>query len=217
MSNPEALVMFFDLEIRNAILGKGETARADIQYCNGWDDKAGMDISCCNASWLNNALPPMVFLRDNLPDMQRWIDEADRIVSFNGIAFDAPVLAAWPHRKDGEPVITIPEEKHVDLFALAKRALGYWPNLDMLCQFNLPNVTKSDAGAMAPINWQRKRCGHVISYCHHDVWMTQKLYEYACKHPLKGPKVKGTTAPLIEFDLRDELNKPFGQKAMFAS
>lgn len=206
-------IMFFDLEIRNAIPTANETTHDGIQYCKGWGDKAGMDVACCNVSWLDNVLPPMVFLRDNLPTLQDWINNADRVVSFNGIQFDAPVLAAWPHRKEDAPPITIPAEKHVDLFQLAKKALGYWPKLDTLCRHNLESVTKSDAGAMAPINWQRGQHGHVISYCLHDVWMTQKLYEHACRCPLKAPKVKGGDG-LIEFDLRPILNAPIGQRSL---
>lgn len=161
-------ILIYDLEIRNAILGKDETRREDLTYCDGWHDFAGMGISVLCA-WVGWEHRPMVFLLEDLPEFQRIADEADWCVGFNSEGFDNKVLAAND--------VIIEPAKSYDILSEFKRATGTRVKLDDICEANF-GIPKSGNGADAPMLWQRGRMSELINYCLHDtVALTRRLLE----------------------------------------
>jgi hypothetical protein len=176
-----------DCEIVNAISGRNKEHLAGITYCQGWDDFEGMGLSVVGA--IDHAGRSRVFCRDNLEKLQVAIDEAEVIVTYNGLRFDNRLL-----RVHG---ITIRDEKSYDLLAEIWRAKGLdpfvfdpsthgWVGLDAVAQANgLP--WKTGYGALAPVQWQRGQRGAVIDYCLHDCWLTRNLFVQANHGPLDLP------------------------------
>ena len=58
-------MVVFDAEIVNMIPGR-ESNKPEYQYCAGWTDFVGMEISCCCIYDFSDKRP-RVFMHDNLP------------------------------------------------------------------------------------------------------------------------------------------------------
>lgn len=192
-------VLVYDCEIVNAIPGKGPR-ESGIEYCEGWRDFDNMGISCVGA-WCSKH-GPRVFLQDNSAELQRAFDEADVLVSFNGLAFDNPLLAA-NGISIGNP------ERCYDLLAEIWRADGLAPEyqggshagygLDACALANFGRG-KTGNGALAPVLWQRGNRGAVIDYCLRDVELTRLLFTLADSgeglvHPKKPGEILSLRPP----------------------
>jgi hypothetical protein len=90
------------------------------------------------------------------------------VVSFNGLAFDVPLLSGLIRR----PLVL---KRHCDLFAICYASLGYRPSLEMLAQANL-GQGKGGVGGHAPMYWRDQRYGALATYCERDVRLTRDLY-----------------------------------------
>lgn len=166
-------MLIYDIEIKRAILNKGEEPIPGIEYAAGWHDFAGMGIAVINAFDLVTQRY-RVFLEDNLDEFASLATQRAGIVSFNGLAFDDQVC-----RANG---IDWPTHKTVDLAALIWGAAGIPQGehqkglgLDAICQANGLG-SKSGNGAMAPVLWQQGKHGQVIDYGLCDVMLTLGLY-----------------------------------------
>ena len=171
-------MLVLDLEIKKAILGKGEAPLTDISYCKGWGDHAGMGISVMVVyDYVEQRY--RIFMDDNKDEFKDLIDSGRKVIGFNQINFDNRVLkACWD--------IDIPEDRNYDLLkacwaAVSKREntrknmhKGY--GLNALCEANL-GIEKSDNGAFAPHWWQQGKVGKVIDYCMQDVKMTKEFFD----------------------------------------
>lgn len=164
-------ILIYDLEIKNAILGKGEEKRPGINYCKGWGDHAGMEVSVLTVCDYKDGRFK-VFMDDNQDEFKELVENTDIIVGFNQINFDNKVVkACWD--------IDIPVEKNFDILkeiykALGKRKAGY--GLEPICKANL-GTGKSGDGAMAPVWWQEGKIGKVTDYCMVDTKQTQRIFE----------------------------------------
>lgn len=170
-------MLIIDVEIKKAILGRGEEPIPDIEYCQGWRDFAGMGISCVctydTATHLSRC-----FLEEDLQAFTTYV-HGQPTAGFNTRRFDLPLLAAnggWP-QPDGVP--------HYDMLEQIWIALGLNPDkfyykthggwsLDAICQATL-GIAKTGHGALAPVWWQQGRRGKVIDYCLNDVHMEGQL------------------------------------------
>jgi hypothetical protein len=181
-------MIVYDCEIIKAILGKKDLPLQHIEYCRGWDDHAGMGISCICAYDCEESCY-RVFLKDNFGEFQDLVNAHDFIVGFNSIAFDNRLCAA-----NG---ITVPENKSYDLLQEIWVAAGLSPSfqypshtgygLDAVCHANF-GLRKTGNGALAPVDWQRGRHGKVIDYCLQDVRMTKKLLEISLLGEIVDPR-----------------------------
>lgn len=172
--------ILYDCEIEKAICNerKGEVRIEGIDYCDGWDDHAGMGISCVGV-YEYDTDRYRVFCKDNKNAFARLVAEATLVIGFNSLKFDNELMkAAWG--------IEVPAEKSYDLLVEVWKAAGLGPKfvypshagygLKALAKANgLPG--KTGYGALAPVQWQRGEIGSVINYCLHDVWLTKKLLE----------------------------------------
>lgn len=168
-------MLVYDLEIVKAIQSRGEPREPDIDYCEGFDDKANMGISVLGVyDYVEDRY--RTFCEDNWADFVDLQRQRDCLVSWNGLGFDNPVIQeAWG--------LSIPEARCYDLMAECKRACGHPPDAPRrgfrLGQWAAANLGagKTGDGAMAPVDWQRGRYGSVIDYCLADVWLTKRLFD----------------------------------------
>ena len=101
------------------------------------------------------------------------------LVSYNGHAFDIPVLSAACERE-------IPVMNHVDLYQCIKRAIGgYDPKykkgawkLDRVARDTLGAGKLMNDGIYAPQKWNEGRIGEVSTYCYMDTYLTSELYKF---------------------------------------
>ena len=171
-------IITFDLEIRRAILNgqaaeEFEEQNPGIEYVRTFQDFDKMGIACVCAFASYQQMPGIWDshnLHDERDGLQAWFAEADLIVSYNGIGFDARVLAA-----NG---VSVPSVKHVDLLEEVRRACGKRFSLDAMAQKNL-GTGKSGNGALAPIKWQQGKHAEVITYCLNDALITHNLFTLA--------------------------------------
>ncbi len=99
---------------------------------------------------------------------------ADRIVSFNGIGFDIPVIAAL----HGKPV---QHPQHIDILALiwqaiGKRRKGY--NLNKVASRTVGMTKLYSDGASAPRLAREGRYAELFQYCLQDVLVTRALWHH---------------------------------------
>lgn len=178
-------MIIYDAEIRNAILGRGETAVPGIHYCHGWGDYIGMGIACI-CTYDTHTHEPRVFLEDNIAEFAEYL-KGQPTAGFNSLGFDNKLLAAFG--------VEIELEDHFDIIrgiwdsdginldgTLNSRKRGW--KLDNIMQHTFA-LAKSGSGAHAPIWWQQGRFGKVIDYCARDNWLAAKL----AAHLLEGKPV----------------------------
>lgn len=182
-------MLVYDIEIEKAILGKNETPKANIKYCNGWGDFKNMGIAVIGVYDLNIGRT-RVFLKDNLQEFGKLVEETDCIVGFNNHRFDNQLLLA-----NG---LMIKSGKSYDILEEIWRSLGLsmeykWQthgglSLDELAYANF-KIRKTGTGMKAPIDWQEGRRGSVIDYCLSDVEITRRLLNRITNRgSLKHPK-----------------------------
>ena len=169
-------MLIYDIEIKKAILKKGEAKQEGVEYCGGWNDHANMGISVvCVYDCRTNRV--RVFTDSNKEQFWELADSRNLLIGFNNIGFDNKVLSACWGR-------SIPEDKCYDILREIWAGLGFGTEfnysthagygLDSCCEVNF-NTTKSGHGALAPIDWQRGKIGDVIDYCLNDVQLTRQL------------------------------------------
>lgn len=188
-------MIIYDIEIENAILGRNETPKSNIKYCEGFHDFANMGIACIGVADLSVGRT-RVFLKDNLAEFEKIFRESDCIVGFNNHRFDNRLLIA-----NG---LTLPVGKSYDILEEIWKSLGLsityrWEthgglSLDEFAYANF-KIRKTGSGATAPIDWQEGRKGKVIDYCLADVEMTRRLLQRiinkgSLKHPKTGEEIK---------------------------
>ncbi len=172
-------IIIYDVETANAIQGRNEERIDGIEYCEGWDDHAGMGIGVlCGWSYTKNA--PFVIMKDNFETFRNVVSAKDALlVGVNNHRFDDNIL-----RSNGCDVgVTY------DILREMWIALGLDPDnfvpathgkmgLEDMAVANLGGAaTKSGSGKMAPIDFQRGNYGKVISYCLGDVMLTKGLFD----------------------------------------
>lgn len=185
-------MIIYDCEIRQCILGRGETKMPDMKYCEGWHDFQGMGISTiCAYDYATDR--HRVFLRDNFHEFQQLVDDTDIVVGFNSLRFDNQLCKAHD--------LNVPDEKSYDILVEMWVAAGLprefkfgshtGYSLGKTCEVNF-NIPKSGDGALAPVLWQQGKYGQVIDYCLHDIRMTKLVLDHIIgQNVFLSPKKKG--------------------------
>lgn len=167
--------LFFDCEIAKCIPDKYCPNNPRYEYCQGWTDFKGMGVAivCAYASWSGYHS----FVKEDLPEFQKLVNEADKIVGFNSISFDDNLLTA-----NGIEIATT-----YDLLCETRVASGQPPHytpgetrggyaLEQLARANLGRG-KTGKGELAPRRWQEGRYKEVVEYCFNDLGLLRELYE----------------------------------------
>ena len=110
--------------------------------------------------------------RRKLGELWEWLVNADRVIGFNSIKFDAPVLN--PHM-EGD----VMRLKHFDILEKVRGVLGHRLSLDALAKETL-GETKMANGLAAVDWWQagdEESLEKLQRYCEMDVEVTKRLYD----------------------------------------
>jgi hypothetical protein len=172
-------MIILDVEIKKAILGRGEEPVEGVEYCGGWRDFKGMGVACVCTFDIVSKLS-RVFIDEDLQDLAAYL-QGRVTAGFNTRRFDLPLL----HEHGVLPDKVAFQGAHYDILEQIWIALGLNPDrfapathggwsLDAVCGSTL-GVVKSGAGALAPHWWQQGRRGRVIDYCLRDVWLEAQL------------------------------------------
>lgn len=157
----------------------------------GWDDHAalGLSIGCLYRYDTDRYEFFDVYTAQTM--MDGLLATKPLLVSFNGIQFDAHVLAALypdPVTPDGEPASDFPADwsslwyQSYDILDQIWRQdpeRKYEPGLNSLGAISVANSygAKEMDGAQAPRLWREGRHAEVMNYCMSDVWKTARLFE----------------------------------------
>lgn len=165
-------VVVFDLEIKN-VIEPGVPGK-------GWRDFGHMGISVGVARDYESG-DTRVFMDDNLAELAVLLEEADLIVGFNIIEFDLPLLYSTLNCAPKRDLAIY------DLLAQSRIAYrkGFAKGMrldDHLLGTFGPNSVKTESGADAPIFWQKRQLGRLISYCIADVARESMLFEHVYRH-----------------------------------
>lgn len=116
------------------------------------------------------------FLPEQAADLVALLQGADRVVSFNGLAFDELVLRRHHGLKGRFPR----KGKHLDLYAELDRE-GRGASLDRLARANLGEGKLVHGRSMADLD-----IAALTAACRSDVWQTWRLWELWTKGALKS-------------------------------
>lgn len=112
------------------------------------------------------------FWEHELPDMWQHFRSAKRVVGFNSIRFDVPVLA----RVAPPEFAKFP---HFDIMQHVRDALGFSLSLDHLSRQTI-GAHKTDVGTNAVLYWKSQKPEDLAKlkfYCEADVALTRDLYD----------------------------------------
>ncbi len=109
-----------------------------------------------------------------LKDLWPRLEHCDRIIGYNTISFDMPILNNY-YAGD---LLKLPQ---LDLLAEINKALGFRLKLDDVAAASIGH-RKSGHGLQAVEWWRQGEKEKVKKYCLDDVKITKELYEYGLKY-----------------------------------
>jgi len=150
------------------------------------------------------------FWEKDFAKMWPIFQEADRIIGFNTIGFDIPVLT---------PYTNLPLDKlpHFDIMFKLKEKFGRRISLDAIVKETL-DTEKRDVGINAVYYWQNgdpKSLEKLKIYCEDDVRLTKELYDFAIKNGYLLFKDKWNTLQKVELDFSYPPKDPSEQIGLF--
>ncbi len=155
-------VLVFDLETKKA-----------FQEVGGHANAAALGVSVVGVySYQRGTFH--TFREERLPELQRWMEQADLLIGFNSKSFDCTVL---------QPYMSTDLRKipHLDILEEIHRTLGHRLKLDSVAQATLLEG-KSGDGLEAILMYHRGDWEQLERYCLQDVKVTRDLYEYGRRH-----------------------------------
>ncbi|MFH0928624.1 MAG: ribonuclease H-like domain-containing protein [bacterium] len=111
------------------------------------------------------------FLEPDLPKLWPRLEQADRIIGYNILGFDFPVL----NRYYAGDLNKIPS---LDIMYKLEEQLGFRVKLDNVAQATL-GTGKSGHGLMAIEYFRKGEIDKLRDYCLQDVKVTKEVYEFA--------------------------------------
>lgn len=129
------------------------------------------------------------FDEHQLGDLWPILEKADRLIGYNSLGFDIPVLNNF---YPGD-LATIP---HLDLLQVIKESSGKRYKLDDIAKATL-QIQKSADGLQAMRWYEEGKIDEIKKYCEQDVKVTMEVYEYGKKnHMLYYPTLTGEILPI---------------------
>ena len=118
------------------------------------------------------------FWVDDLSGLWPVLTSAKRVIGFNTLKFDVPVLAPYA------PPDTLTKLPHLDIMQSVRSALGHSLSLAHLGEKTLGRG-KTDVGTNAVIYWKQhdpESLAKLKFYCEADVALTRDLYDFGVKN-----------------------------------
>lgn len=149
--------IFFDLETQHSFQEVG--GRENIKLL-----RVSVAVTFSTAT---NAFK--AYTENDVPALIMDLKAADRVIGFNVLQFDYPVLKYYtPERLSDLPTLDLLEDVY--------NKLGFRVGLDALVNATL-GVNKS-ADGLAAIRWFREgKIDQLVAYCRDDVTITKQLFE----------------------------------------
>ena len=114
------------------------------------------------------------YLEDDLPKLFSKLEHCSRIIGYNTLGFDIPVLNNY-YAGD------LSQLPQLDLLAEIDQRLGFRIKLDAVAQATL-GTKKSGHGLQAVQWWKEGKIDEIREYCLQDVKVTKEVYEFGLKH-----------------------------------
>lgn len=114
------------------------------------------------------------YTESNVSELITELQAADRVVGFNLLRFDYPVLSAYTD-------VRLSSLPTLDILDHIYRQLGFRVGLDALASATL-GTTKSADGLRAIRWWRAGELEKLFAYCQQDVEVTRQLYEFGRRH-----------------------------------
>lgn len=195
------LPILYDVEVLRGVPDKKHPRIDGIEYCDGWNDHAGMGLSII-AAYDYATARYRIFHDDNFGEFEDLV-HGRNVIGFNSAAFDDSVC-----RHAGISVNTT-YDVLAEIWVAAGLSrefkfpshLGY--GLEAVCKVNF-DCGKIGNGALAPVWWQQGKTGRATDYCLDDVQLLKLLVDLlASGGKLINPKMPDFTlevAPPPYFD-----------------
>lgn len=146
----------------------------DIETSNTFDevggyhpDKLNISVVCAyfyeTDTWES-------FLEDDVPALCKRLESCDRIIGYNTIGFDLPVM----NRYYAGDLLQLPQ---CDMLAEIHKNLGFRIKLDDVAAATI-GIKKSAHGLLAVQWWKEGKVQDVIDYCMQDVKVTKDVFEF---------------------------------------
>jgi len=142
------------------------------------------------------------YLEDELHELWPRLEHADRIIGYNTLGFDYPVMNNYYAGDFG----TFPS---LDLLAEIRKSLGFRIKLDDVAHSTL-GEGKSGHGLMAIQYYKEGKIDELSEYCLQDVKVTKEVYEYGLTngHILYDDRIEGKKIVPIDFTFHQDIVKP---------
>ncbi len=114
------------------------------------------------------------YLEHELPALFQRLEKGGRIVGYNSIHFDMPVLNNY-YAGD---LLKLPQ---LDLLKHIEKSLGHRIKLDDVAKATL-GTQKSGHGLQAVTWWKQGKIDEIREYCLQDVKVTKEVYEFGKKN-----------------------------------
>ncbi len=146
----------------------------DIETSNTFDDVGGYFPDKLNVSvvcaYFYETDTWESFLEPDVPALCKRLEACDRIIGYNTIGFDLPVM----NRYYAGNLLKLPQ---CDMLAEIYKNLGYRIKLDDVAAATI-GVKKSAHGLLAVQWWKEGKVQDVIDYCMQDVKVTKDVFEF---------------------------------------
>ncbi len=114
------------------------------------------------------------YLEHELPQLFARLEKSGRIIGYNTIGFDMPVLNNYYAGN----LLQLPQ---LDILQHIERELGYRIKLDDVAKATL-GTQKSAHGLQAVAWWKEGKIDEIREYCLQDVKVTKEVYEFGVKN-----------------------------------
>ncbi|MBI1908308.1 ribonuclease H-like domain-containing protein [Candidatus Uhrbacteria bacterium] len=114
------------------------------------------------------------FLEPDLPALFQRLEKGGRIIGYNSIGFDMPVMNNY---YSGD-LLKLPQ---LDILREIEKALGHRIKLDDVAKATL-GTQKSGHGLQAVTWWKQGNIDAIREYCLQDVKVTREVYEFGLKN-----------------------------------
>lgn len=112
----------------------------------------------------------VAYQEHELPKLFKRLEQGGRIIGYNSIGFDIPVLNQY-YAGD---LLQLPQ---LDMLAKIHGSLGYRIKLDDVAAATI-GTKKSAHGLLAVQWWKEGKVKEIIDYCQQDVKVTKEVYEF---------------------------------------
>ena len=114
------------------------------------------------------------YLEPDLPAMFQRLETGGRIIGYNSIGFDMPVLNNYYAGN----LLNLPQ---LDILKEIEKSLGYRIKLDDVAAATV-GTRKSSHGLQAVVWWKEGKIDEIREYCLQDVKVTREVYEFGLKN-----------------------------------